>query len=47
MDDMQKFGLHFLIIALPCILIGLIPVVGWIIGGVLFIFLANKTGLFK
>lgn len=44
---MEGKAVHFLIIAVPCLLIGLIPVVGWVIGGILFVFLANKTGLFK
>lgn len=44
---MEGFSVHFVIIALPCLLIGLIPVVGPVIGVILFGFLATKTGLFK
>lgn len=44
---MEGKAVHFLIIAVPCLLITAIPVVGLFIGVPLFLFLANKTGLFK
>lgn len=44
---MEKTAVHCLIILVPCLLLGLIPVVGWVAGAFLFVFLANKTGLFK
>lgn len=44
---MEEFAVRWLIIAVPCLLIGLIPVVGPVLGGILFIFLVTKTGLLK
>lgn len=38
---MEGFSVHFVIIAVPCLLIGLIPVVGPVIGVILFGFLAT------